>query len=325
MSDNRATDSELEEPEGFWPDEPRPDPVPYEVIPYTPDAPEFVPADEPVAAASADEADAYDIPDSREQQAVDDPYGTYPAQPNIDEPVEEPPAAQPDEGQYSWAVPIDHEPIPAADPVPEPQPHPTPVFDEASYAYHTTEEPVATQPQRELVDTRSWLDDSQEADQPTSDFTQDTGVEPNQWNVPPPPTPDPFGVDPFAPKPSEDYWVGQPAYSDPNAPVHYVAETPEENIRRSGLAWSAGIAFFGSVAFMLFLGWLADLLLGTSPWGMVGGIVLGSIIGFIQFFRISSQIYGTSRQSSEFRPLLNQADDDLVNENIDPPAAPPIL
>ncbi len=78
--------------------------------------------------------------------------------------------------------------------------------------------------------------------------------------------------------------------------VPYVlsAAPPEsfaENTRRSGLAWSAGIAFFASVVFMLVLGWGADLLLGSSPWGMVGGIVLGSLIGFVQFFRLTSQIF----------------------------------
>ena len=61
--------------------------------------------------------------------------------------------------------------------------------------------------------------------------------------------------------------------------------------RRMGLAYSAGIAFVGAVVFMLILGWGADLLLGTKPWGVVGGIILGSIIGFIQFFRITSQIF----------------------------------
>ena len=68
-------------------------------------------------------------------------------------------------------------------------------------------------------------------------------------------------------------------------------ETFAETARRSGLAWSAGIAFFASVVFMLILGWGADLLLGTSPWGMVGGIVLGSLIGFVQLFRLTSQVF----------------------------------
>jgi hypothetical protein len=68
-------------------------------------------------------------------------------------------------------------------------------------------------------------------------------------------------------------------------------ESMAETVRRSGLAWSAGIAFFGAVAFMLILGWGADLLLGSSPWGIVGGIIIGSVIGFVQFFRITSQIF----------------------------------
>lgn len=68
-------------------------------------------------------------------------------------------------------------------------------------------------------------------------------------------------------------------------------ESAGENARRSGLAFSAGVAFFSAVVFMLILGWLADLFLGSSPWGIVGGIVLGAIIGFIQLFRVSSEIF----------------------------------
>ncbi len=71
----------------------------------------------------------------------------------------------------------------------------------------------------------------------------------------------------------------------------YQEESGAETARRSGLAYSAGIAFFAAVVFMLVLGWGADVLLGTRPWGIVFGIVLGSVIGFIQFFRISSQIF----------------------------------
>lgn len=67
-------------------------------------------------------------------------------------------------------------------------------------------------------------------------------------------------------------------------------ESLAETARKSGLAMTAAITLFGSVVFLLILGWFADLLLGTSPWGKVGGIVLGSIIGFFQFFRMTSQI-----------------------------------
>jgi len=68
-------------------------------------------------------------------------------------------------------------------------------------------------------------------------------------------------------------------------------QSASETIRQSGMAYSAAIVLFGSIVFMMILGWFADLLLGSAPWGIVGGIILGAIIGFIQFFRITSQIF----------------------------------
>ncbi len=71
----------------------------------------------------------------------------------------------------------------------------------------------------------------------------------------------------------------------------YKPESPGETIRQSGLAYSAAIVLFVSVVFMLVIGWFADLLMGSSPWGIVGGIIIGAVIGFVQFFRITSQIF----------------------------------
>ena len=85
-------------------------------------------------------------------------------------------------------------------------------------------------------------------------------------------------------------------------------ESMAETVRRSGLAYSAGIAFFASVVFMLIIGWGADLLLGSSPWGIVFGIVLGSIIGFVQFFRITSRIFKPEQQSADPNPLFHGKD-----------------
>src|SRR5688500_11129297 len=67
-------------------------------------------------------------------------------------------------------------------------------------------------------------------------------------------------------------------------------ESMDETVRQTGLAWSAGIAFFAAVVFMLVLGWGADVLLGSSPWGIVGGMVIGSIIGFVQLFLVTSSL-----------------------------------
>ncbi|MDQ6788855.1 MAG: AtpZ/AtpI family protein [Acidobacteriota bacterium] len=71
---------------------------------------------------------------------------------------------------------------------------------------------------------------------------------------------------------------------------NYQPESTAETMRKSGLAYAAAITLFAAVVFMMILGWFADLLLGSSPWGIVVGIVLGAVIGFIQFFRLTSQI-----------------------------------
>jgi F0F1-type ATP synthase assembly protein I len=86
-------------------------------------------------------------------------------------------------------------------------------------------------------------------------------------------------------------------------PLDYHPPTAEETAKGSGMAFSAGIVFFSSVVFMLFLGWIADLLIGSSPWGLVGGIVLGSIIGLVQFVRITSRIFNSKKAEAAINPL----------------------
>lgn len=98
-------------------------------------------------------------------------------------------------------------------------------------------------------------------------------------------------------------------FEAPFVPVAYTPESPDEAVRQRGLAFSVGVVFFGSVAFMLFLGWLADLILGSSPWGIVIGIVLGAVIGFLQFFRITSQIFNKPSDLPKQNPLLSRNDD----------------
>lgn len=78
---------------------------------------------------------------------------------------------------------------------------------------------------------------------------------------------------------------------NPTISYHYQSETPDETIHKSGLAYSAAMVLLASVVFMMLLGWFADLILGSSPWGIVGGIIIGGIIGFIQFFKIASSIF----------------------------------
>ena len=64
----------------------------------------------------------------------------------------------------------------------------------------------------------------------------------------------------------------------------------QETNRKSGLAYAAAVALFFSVATFLGLGWMLDKWLGTSPWLLVLGVVLGSGLGLYEFVRITSKL-----------------------------------
>ncbi|MDX6304194.1 MAG: putative F0F1-ATPase subunit Ca2+/Mg2+ transporter [Blastocatellia bacterium] len=67
-------------------------------------------------------------------------------------------------------------------------------------------------------------------------------------------------------------------------------EDQQETNRKSGLAYAAAFSLFTAVVAGLVAGWLMDRWLGTRPWLLVAGIVLGAIAGFYQFIRISSRL-----------------------------------
>jgi F0F1-type ATP synthase assembly protein I len=64
----------------------------------------------------------------------------------------------------------------------------------------------------------------------------------------------------------------------------------QEINRKSGLAYAAAFSLFSAVVAGLIAGWLMDRWLGTRPWLLVGGIVLGAVVGFYQFVRVSSRL-----------------------------------
>jgi len=64
----------------------------------------------------------------------------------------------------------------------------------------------------------------------------------------------------------------------------------EETNRKTGLAYAAALSLFAAVVSGLIMGWLLDRWLGTRPWLLVSGIVLGAAAGFYEFIRQTSKL-----------------------------------
>ncbi|MEP6637522.1 MAG: AtpZ/AtpI family protein [Acidobacteriota bacterium] len=64
----------------------------------------------------------------------------------------------------------------------------------------------------------------------------------------------------------------------------------EETNRKSGIAYAAALTLFASVISLCGIGWLLDRWLGTKPWLLVAGIVLGAVAGFYQFIRLTAKL-----------------------------------
>ena len=64
----------------------------------------------------------------------------------------------------------------------------------------------------------------------------------------------------------------------------------EEANRKSGIAYGAALMLFSSVISCCALGWVLDRWLGTKPWLLVTGLVLGAAAGFYELVRTTARI-----------------------------------
>ncbi|MBI3262218.1 MAG: AtpZ/AtpI family protein [Acidobacteria bacterium] len=60
----------------------------------------------------------------------------------------------------------------------------------------------------------------------------------------------------------------------------------QENIRRSGPAAVAGYTLIGAIVLLGGIGYALDRWLGTSPWLLFVGLLLGIVVGFYELAKI---------------------------------------
>lgn len=56
----------------------------------------------------------------------------------------------------------------------------------------------------------------------------------------------------------------------------------QENIRKSGPAAAAGYTLIGAILFLGGIGYLMDQWRDSSPWFLLGGLLLGIVVGFYE-------------------------------------------
>ena len=68
-------------------------------------------------------------------------------------------------------------------------------------------------------------------------------------------------------------------------------DTPTQQVHSAvNEGWMQGGSFFGSVVAGILVGFLADRWLGTAPWLVVIGIVVGSYAGFMNLWHYSKRM-----------------------------------
>lgn len=67
------------------------------------------------------------------------------------------------------------------------------------------------------------------------------------------------------------------------------SKAANETNRKGTLAIGAVYALIGSIVGFIIIGYLLDRVFSTTPWLVVSGVLLGTIIGFYQFIRLSGK------------------------------------
>ena len=63
------------------------------------------------------------------------------------------------------------------------------------------------------------------------------------------------------------------------------AHALQENAQRAGPAAAASYTLIGAIVLLGGIGYAVDLWTGTSPWGLVVGLILGMVVGFYELMK----------------------------------------
>jgi F0F1-type ATP synthase assembly protein I len=63
----------------------------------------------------------------------------------------------------------------------------------------------------------------------------------------------------------------------------------QDNLRSAGPAVVAGYTLIGAIALLGGLGYAVDAWRGTSPWGLLIGLLLGVVVGF---YELAKTVFG---------------------------------
>ena len=82
---------------------------------------------------------------------------------------------------------------------------------------------------------------------------------------------------------------------DDGFPRSVILDILQENVRRSGPAAAASYTLIGAIILLGGIGYAIDDWRGTSPWFLLGGLLLGIVVGF---YELAKTVSGTGETGS---------------------------
>ena len=81
---------------------------------------------------------------------------------------------------------------------------------------------------------------------------------------------------------------------------HKASDGPNVSIIRQLAPYMAlGTQLTASIILVGGLGWLVDHYMASDPWGLVIGLILGSVLGFVQFLRSVQRLLSREREEKQ--------------------------